>query len=103
VLAARGLRANDVLYYALMCHARARGCERFDFGRSKTDTGAYHFKRNWGFEPQPLSYAVWSADGAAPRDVNPLSPRYKAKIALWQKLPLSLANRIGPLIAQGLA
>jgi len=103
VHAARGLRANDVMYYALMCHARTRGCTSFDFGRSKTDTGAYHFKRNWGFVPQPLSYAVWTADGAAPRDVNPLSPRYKAKIALWQKLPLSLANRIGPLIAQGLA
>lgn len=103
VHAARGLRANDVMYYALMCHARARGCDRFDFGRSKTDTGAYHFKRNWGFEPQPLSYAVWSADGAPPRDVNPLSPRYKAKIALWQKLPLGLANRIGPFIASGLA
>ncbi len=103
VHAARGLRANDVMYYALMCHARARGCDRFDFGRSKTDTGAYHFKRNWGFAPEPLSYGVWSADGAAPRDVNPLSPRYKAKIALWQKLPLALANRIGPFIASGLA
>lgn len=103
VHAARSLRANDVMYYALMCHARARGCDRFDFGRSKTNTGAYHFKRNWGFEPQPLSYAVWSADGAPPRDVNPLSPRYKAKIALWQKLPLSVANRVGPLIARGLA
>lgn len=103
VHAARSLRANDVMYYALMCHARARGCDRFDFGRSKTATGAYHFKRNWGFEPQPLSYAVWSADGAPPRDVNPLSPRYKAKIALWQKLPLSLANRLGPVIARGLA
>ena len=103
VHAARGLRANDVMYYALMCHARARGCDRFDFGRSKTNTGAYHFKRNWGFEPQPLSYAAWTADGAAPRDVNPLSPRYKAKIALWQKLPLAVANRLGPLIAHGLA
>jgi FemAB-related protein (PEP-CTERM system-associated) len=103
VHAARSLRANDVMYYALMCHARAKGCDRFDFGRSKTDTGAYHFKRNWGFEPQPLSYAVWSADGAPPRDVNPLSPRYKAKIALWQKLPLGIANRIGPFIARGLA
>jgi FemAB-related protein (PEP-CTERM system-associated) len=103
VHAARGLRANDVMYYALMCHARARGCDCFDFGRSKTNTGAYHFKRNWGFEPQPLSYAAWTADGAAPRDVNPLSPRYKAKIALWQKLPLAIANRLGPLIAHGLA
>lgn len=103
VYAARTLRANDVMYYALMCHARQRGCDRFDFGRSKTDTGAYHFKRNWGFTPEPLAYAQWTADGAPPRDVNPLSPRYKAKIALWQKLPLGLANRIGPFIARGLA
>jgi hypothetical protein len=80
-----------------------RGCDRFDFGRSKTDSGAYHFKRNWGFVPQPLAYAQWSADGVAPRDVNPLSPRYRAKIALWQKLPLAIANRLGPLIAAGLA
>lgn len=101
--AARAMRANDVMYYALMNHARGRGCTSFDFGRSKVDTGAYHFKRNWGFEPQPLSYAHWTADGQAPRDVNPLSPRYKAKIALWQKLPLGIANRIGPFIAQGLA
>ena len=103
VHAARGLRANDVMYYALMCHARARGCDRFDFGRSKTDTGAYHFKRNWGFEPQPLAYAQWTAGGSAPRDINPLSPRYRAKIAAWQKLPLWAANRIGPLISSGLA
>lgn len=101
--AARTMRANDVMYYALMNHARARGCDRFDFGRSKVDTGAYHFKRNWGFTPEPLAYATWTANGQAPRDVNPLSPRYKAKIALWRKLPLGLANRLGPLIAQGLA
>ena len=100
---ARGLRANDVMYYALMNHARRRGCDRFDFGRSKVDTGAFHFKRNWGFEPQPLAYATWTADGAEPRDVNPLSPRYQARIALWRKLPLAIANRIGPLIAAGLA
>lgn len=101
--AARTMRANDVMYYALMNHARGRGCDHFDFGRSKVDTGAYHFKRNWGFTPEPLAYATWTADGQAPRDVNPLSPRYKAKIALWQKLPLGLANRIGPFIANGLA
>lgn len=103
VLAARALRANDVMYYALMNHARGRGMDRFDFGRSKVDSGAYHFKRNWGFVPQPLSYAHWTADGQAPRDVNPLSPHYQAKIRLWQKLPLPLANLIGPIIARGLA
>jgi FemAB-related protein (PEP-CTERM system-associated) len=99
---ARALRANDIMYYALMNHARARGCTAFDFGRSKVGSGAYAFKKNWGFEPQPLSYAVRTADGEEPRDVNPNSPKYKAKIAMWQKLPLPIANLIGPWIAKGL-
>lgn len=102
ILAARGLRANDVMYYALMNHARRRGCTRFDFGRSKTGSGAYHFKKNWGFEPEPLAYAVRTADGSEPRDVNPNSTKYRAQIALWRKLPLSVANRVGPWIARGL-
>ncbi len=99
---ARKLRANDLMYYALMNHARGRGCTHFDFGRSKVDSGAYYFKKNWGFEPEPLSYAVRNADGMPPRDVNPNSPKYRLQIALWQKLPLPIANRIGPMIAKGL-
>ncbi|GGB73005.1 FemAB family XrtA/PEP-CTERM system-associated protein [Blastomonas aquatica] len=102
VWAARGLRANDVMYYALMNHARRRGCVRFDFGRSKVGSGAFSFKKNWGFEPAPLSYAIRNADGQPPRDVNPLSPKYRLQIALWQRLPLPIANRLGPLIANGL-
>ncbi len=101
-LAARHWRANDVMYYALMNHARGRGCECFDFGRSKTGSGAFHFKRNWGFEPQPLSYAAWHAPGAEPRDADPTSARHAARIALWKRLPLPLANLIGPYIARGL-
>ena len=100
--AARGLRANDRMYYELMCHARRRGCTRFDFGRSKTGSGPYHFKRNWGFTPEPLTYAVWTAPGVAPRDADPTSAKHRALIAAWQKLPLAVANRLGPLIARGL-
>jgi FemAB-related protein (PEP-CTERM system-associated) len=100
--AARGLRANDLMYYALMNHARGKGCTRFDFGRSKAGTGPAAFKRNWGFEAVPLSYAKRSLDGAPVRDVNPLSPRYRLQVSLWQRLPLSIANAIGPAIARGL-
>ena len=100
--AARGLRANDRMYFALMRHASARGCSRFDFGRSKTGSGAWHFKKNWGFAPEPLPYAHWQAPGAPERDVDPNSPRHAARIALWKRLPLGIANRIGPLIARGL-
>lgn len=99
---ARRLRANDRMYYELMLHARRRGCDRFDFGRSKTGSGAYDFKRNWGFEPQPLSYAIWTAPGAKPRDTDPTSESHSAKIELWKRLPLPVANLIGPWIARGL-
>ena len=83
-------------------HARRRGCSHFDFGRSKTDSGAYHFKRNWGFEPEPLSYGVWTAPGAEARDADPTSSKHAARIALWKRLPLPVANFIGPHIARGL-
>ncbi|MBY8821290.1 FemAB family XrtA/PEP-CTERM system-associated protein [Sphingomonas colocasiae] len=100
--AARTWRANDRMYYELMKHARARGCSHFDFGRSKPGTGAFTFKKNWGFEPRPLSYAMRIADGATPREINPLNPKYRLKIAAWQKLPLPVANLIGPFISRGL-
>jgi FemAB-related protein (PEP-CTERM system-associated) len=100
--AARGLRANDRMYFELMLHARARGCARFDFGRSKTGSGAYSFKKNWGFEPEPLSYSSWTAPGAELRDADPTSARHAARIALWKALPLAVANRLGPPIARGL-
>ncbi len=100
---ARRLRANDRMYYELMLHARRRGCDRFDFGRSKTGSGAHDFKKNWGFEPEPLGYASWTAPGAPARDADPTSASHSAKIELWKRLPLPIANLIGPHIARGLA
>jgi FemAB-related protein (PEP-CTERM system-associated) len=100
--AARALRANDRMYFELMRQARERHCARFDFGRSKTGSGAYSFKKNWGFEPRPLTYSRWTAPGAEARDADPTSARHAARIALWKRLPLPVANRLGPMIARGL-
>ena len=99
---ARRWRANDLVYFDVMKRAIERGCTRADFGRSKVGTGAWQRKRIWGFEETPLVYGVRTADGAAPREINPLNPKYRLQIAVWQRLPLWLANRIGPLIARGL-
>ncbi|HEV2867312.1 MAG TPA: FemAB family XrtA/PEP-CTERM system-associated protein [Allosphingosinicella sp.] len=99
---ARDCFANELMYFEIMRHASRRGCTRFDFGRSKVGTGPYAFKTLWGFEPQPLRYAIRAADGRPPRDINPLNPKYRLQVAAWQKLPLWLANRLGPVIARGL-
>ena len=100
--AARRLRSNDRMYYELMCHARRKGCTAFDFGRSKTGTGPYAYKKTWGFEPQPLTYAEWTVPGCEARDADPLSPQHQSRIAAWKQLPLAVANRLGPVIARGL-
>lgn len=98
---ARRLRSNELLYYRLMGHGRARGMTHFDFGRSKVGSGQASWKKSFGFEPHPLVYHNWSPDGAR-RDVNPTSGKYQRRIELWKRLPLPIANMIGPMIARGL-
>jgi len=100
--AARDCFASELMYFETMCHASRRGCTRFDFGRSKVGTGNHSFKMNWGMEPEPLRYAVRTAPGAAPRDINPLSPKNRLKVEAWKKLPLWVSNRLGPVLARGL-
>jgi FemAB-related protein (PEP-CTERM system-associated) len=101
-VAARELAANDFKYWALMRRAGARGCRVFDFGRSKVGTGPYSFKKNWGFEPQPLSYEYRLYRRESVPQNNPMNPKYRAFIALWRRLPLRVANSLGPLIVRNL-
>ncbi len=99
--AARGCYGNDFMYWEVMRHAAARGFRLFDFGRSKVGTGAFSFKKNWGFVPEPLHYRFRLAPGASIPDHNPLNPKYRLFIAAWKKLPLPVANFVGPFIVRG--
>jgi hypothetical protein len=90
------------MYWDVMRRAAARGYGLFDFGRSKTGTGAFAFKKNWGFAPTPLHYRFRLAPGATIPDHNPLNPKYRLFIAAWKKLPLVVANVLGPPIVRGL-
>ncbi len=99
---ARDLAGNDFMYWELMRRACERGYRIFDFGRSKQGTGSYSFKKNWGFEPQPLFYEYQLHQTQAVPEHNPLNPKYQLFIKAWQKLPLALANLIGPHIVKNL-
>jgi FemAB-related protein (PEP-CTERM system-associated) len=99
-VAAREFAANDFKYWELMRRACVRGCKVFDFGRSKAGTGPFSFKKNWGFEPEPLSYEYRLYETEEVPQKNPLNPKYRAFIEIWRRLPLPLANEIGPPIAR---
>jgi FemAB-related protein (PEP-CTERM system-associated) len=100
--AARELAANDFKYWELMRHACARGLKVFDYGRSKQGTGPYAFKKNWGFEPQPLhyEYRLYKRD-AVPQN-NPANAKYRLMIETWRRLPRPVVNWLGPHVVRNL-
>lgn len=100
---ARSLAANDFMYWEVMRRAGERGYRLFDFGRSKKGTGAYSFKKNWGFEPEPWTYEYYLRKGGEIPEINPLNPKYRYFIAGWKRLPVGLAKRLGPLIVRGIS
>lgn len=99
---ARQFAANDFMYWELMRNSCEKGLKVFDFGRSKRNSGSYSFKANWGFEPQPLHYEYRLIHSSAIPDHNPSNPKYQFFIKAWQKIPLTIANLIGPHIVKNL-
>lgn len=99
---ARNFAANDFKYWELMRRSCERGFKVFDYGRSKVGTGPYSFKKNWGFEPQALhyEYCLYKRD-SIPQN-NPNNAKYKLLIETWRRMPIGLANLIGPHIVRNL-
>ena len=95
---ARAVSAFDFMYWSLMRAASARGVEVFDYGRSVEGTGAFAFKKNWGFEPTPLFYRFGALGDRQVPELTPDNPRYRLAIWAWKQLPLPIANRLGPCL-----
>ncbi len=99
---ARGLSANDFMYWDVMQRAVARGCSVFDFGRSKRGTGSYDFKRHWGFEEAPLHYEYYLVRSREMPDLSPMNPKYRLMIETWKRMPLWCSQLVGPPLARHL-
>ena len=99
----RDLAPNDFMYWNLMEYGRERGCKIFDFGRSKAETGSFSFKKNWGFDPQPLAYQYHVVKGDLLPNLSPANPKYRKKIEIWRQMPFLLTRVLGPPLAKYLA
>src|SRR5574337_737661 len=98
----RDLAANDFMYWSVMQRAVERGARLFDYGRSKQDSGSYHFKKHWGFEPQPLPYAYYLVRAGAVPNLSPTNAKYSLFIKAWRRLPLPVSCALGPWLARDL-
>lgn len=92
---------NNLLYWTVIQEAISSGARRLDFGRSTPNEGTFHFKRQWGAEPLPLCWEYDIVSGQLP-DQSPKNPKFQMAIHLWQRLPLPVANLLGPMIVRSI-
>jgi serine/alanine adding enzyme len=87
---------NMKLYWESLALAIERGARSFDFGRSTRDSGTFRFKQQWGAQPVQLYWHRWDRD---PQSEGRLM---SYAVSVWQRLPLGIANALGPFVSPGL-
>lgn len=95
---ARQMNPNMLLYWHMLKDVIARGGRVFDFGRSTPGEGTFLFKKQWKAEPVPLHWEYALVTREAPPDQSPGSGKFAMAIEVWKKLPVPVANAIGPFI-----
>ncbi len=87
---------NMMLYWNFLNYAANYGRKFFDFGRSTPNLGTYRFKKQWGAIAEPLYwYQVTHKKCLTCEEIASQVKRQKIA-TLWAKIPLGMANVIGP-------
>ncbi len=102
VRAADRIGVNMFLYWNMLKYAADHGYQTFDFGRSSTDSGTFRFKKQWGAEPVQLYWHYWLEGQREIPQLNLGNSKYQLAAAVWRKLPLPVANFLGPRIVKNL-
>jgi len=95
------LAPNMLLYWRFLEKMIEEGVRTFDFGRCTPGGGTHRFKLQWGGVDHPLPWAQWAPGGVAATP-SPDRPIFQLATSVWQKLPLAVANRVGPLLSRSL-
>jgi FemAB-related protein (PEP-CTERM system-associated) len=95
------LSPNMLLYSSMMEQAIARGLSRFNFGRSTPGGPTHRFKQQWGGVDVELPWGFWSPTGETATP-NPDKPAMRIATGIWSRVPVAVANRIGPALARQL-
>ncbi len=96
------ISVNMALYWAALKFAIKSNYKVFDFGRCGKNSGTYKFKKQWGAEEKQLYWHYWLNKGDQLPALNPNNPKYQLAIKTWKKLPLGLANWLGPKLVKNL-
>jgi FemAB-related protein (PEP-CTERM system-associated) len=92
---------NMLLYWAFLEETTRRGARVFNFGRCTPGGGTHRFKLQWGGHDVPLPWTQWSPSGTTATP-SPDRPLFRLATQAWSRLPLAVANRLGPVLSRQL-
>jgi FemAB-related protein (PEP-CTERM system-associated) len=95
---AKKVGANNFLWWELMKLAAENGHRHFDFGRSKTGSGNFDFKKKWKPNIEPLNYQVRLFERKDAPNFSPANPKFQMATNIWKSIPLSLTRIVGPRV-----
>ena len=89
---------NFVLYWEVIRFGCTEGYRTLDLGRSFRNAGTFEFKRQWGAAPHPLPWIFRDLVAGGPPPVDRDSSRFHRLVDLWKRLPVPVANLLGPWV-----
>lgn len=91
--------ANMGLYWQFMERAAADGARVFNFGRCSPGGGTHKYKLQWGGRDEQLWW-YQHAESLSASTPSPDDGAFSWGPRLWRKLPLPVANILGPRIVK---
>lgn len=89
---------NNFMYWSLMAQSCKEGLTEFDFGRSKRETGSYHFKSAWSMKMEALPYRYQLVRAREVPEMSPIDKKFQLPVAIWKRMPYEWSKVIGPQV-----
>lgn len=98
----RKKEAPMIMYWALIEKGIEEGFRKIDLGRCSPGGGTYDFKRHWNPVERPLHWYYWLGTNASIPQPRPDDPKFKLATSVWKRLPLVIANGLGPRLVRSI-
>lgn len=98
----RRKEAPMIMYWTLIEKAIEERFHKIDLGRCSPGSGTYEFKRHWNPLERPLHWYYWlGANASIPRP-RPENRGFRFATKVWKRLPLVVANGLGPRLVRSI-
>lgn len=98
----QSMHVADFFYWSTVQECYRRHVRLIDMGRSLVESGNETYKMKWRPSRHILCYSYHLSPNARMPNLNQRNPRFQLAINAWQRMPLAVANFLGPRLISGI-